>query len=285
MMRFCGSSIAGVSLRASRGTLVCYDAEAAPPASGPPRTTATVQSLTLVSADGTRFAAYQARPADPSGTGVLVLPDNRGLAGFYEQLTERLAEQGHTALAIDYFGRTAGAAPGDRGADFGRMDRLLPHLHALTRAGLHADFDTAIDHLHVAGEGNCRAVISLGFCLGGRFAYQTSAARFGLAGAIGLYGATGPIGGAPGPTQLAHEFSAPILALFGGADDGIPPSAVAAFDEALTAAAVPHEIVTYPGAPHGFFELDRPEFAGAQEDAWKRILAFLDEHGDRSARP
>jgi carboxymethylenebutenolidase len=249
---------------------VCYDPDATPPVYGEPITTATTAPLTLTSADGTRFAAVLARPAEPTGVGVLVLPDNRGLSHFYDELASRLAEQGHTALAIDYFGRTDELGR-DRGPDF----PIMAHLGQLTRTGLYDDWAAGVDHLRSPDGGGCRAVVSLGFCLGGRFAFFTAAPEFGLAGAIGLYGATEPIRDAPGPTQRAAEFTAPILGMFGGADEGIPPSAVAAFDEALTAAGVTHEIVTYPGAPHGFFELQRDEFAAASADAWHRILAFL----------
>ncbi|MCW2638288.1 MAG: putative carboxymethylenebutenolidase [Dactylosporangium sp.] len=254
---------------------MCYDADAVPPIYGEPVTGASGAPLILTSTDGARFDAYLARPDEAAGTGVLVLPDNRGLSGFYEHLTLRLAEQGHAALAIDYFGRTAGTGSRDRGPDFGQLDNLMPHLAALTRDGLYADFDTAIDHLRGADGGDCRTVLSLGFCLGGRFAFQTAAPRFGLAGVTGLYGAPGILNGAPGPTQFAAELAAPILGLFGGADEGIPASAVDAFDQALTAAGVRHDIVMYPGAPHGFFEMEMREFAGAQADAWKRILAFV----------
>jgi carboxymethylenebutenolidase len=48
---------------------------------------------------------------------------------------------------------------------------------------------------------------------------------------------------------------------------------------------VPHEIVVYPGAPHGFFDEQRPGFADAQAGAWRRILAFIDERGADAARP
>jgi carboxymethylenebutenolidase len=251
---------------------VCYDADASPPVYGPPVTSVTSEQVTLTSRDGTLFAAYRSRPARNAGPGVLVLPDNRGLSAFYERLTVRLAEQGYEALAIDYFGRTAGVGYRDRGAGFDRIEERMAHLHKLTRDGLYADFDTGIEHLLAGG----RSVVSLGFCLGGRFAYLTAAPRFGLAGAVGLYGFPDPVREAPGPTQLADELAAPILAMFGGADEGIPPATVAAFDNALTAAGVPHEIVTYPGAPHGFFEMEQREFVDAQADAWRRILSFLD---------
>lgn len=248
---------------------MCYDADARPPVTTAPRTTAVAESTVLTSADGTVFAAYAARPAAPSGISVLLLPDNRGLSGFYEHLAVQLAEQGHSALAIDYFGRTAGTDYRSRGPEFAEIANLMPnHLAKLTRDGLYADFDAAIAYLG-------GPVVTLGFCMGGRFAYQTADSRFGLAGVIGLYGYPDELHGAPGPLQLAPRLTAPILALWGGGDDGIPAELVAAFDRALTAAGTPHEFVTYPGAPHGFFEAGAAGHEDACADAWDRILAFL----------
>ena len=68
---------------------------------------------------------------------------------------------------------------------------------------------------------------------------------------------------------------APILGLMGGDDAGIPAEDVAAFERALAEAGVEHELVTYPGAPHSFFDRKQDEFADASEDAWNRVLAFI----------
>jgi carboxymethylenebutenolidase len=65
----------------------------------------------------------------------------------------------------------------------------------------------------------------------------------------------------------------------GGADQGISAQDVAAFEEALDAAGVEHELVTYEGAPHSFFDRKYEEFAEASEDAWRRVLAFIERHG------
>ncbi|MFC7275757.1 dienelactone hydrolase family protein [Paractinoplanes rhizophilus] len=256
---------------------MCYDADARPPIYGPARTAVTTSPLLLTSADDTRIATFLAAPAEPSGVGVLVLPDNGGLSRFYERLTVHLAGQGHTALAVDYYARTAGPDYQERAADFAALPNLMPHLTQLRPDTLYADFDAGIAHLRAEDGVHARSVVSLGFCIGGRFAFLTSAQRFGLAGAIGLYGAPDAINGAPGPTQRAHDLQAPILGLFGGADPGIPRSAVEAFDAALTDAGVSHEIVTYPGAPHGFFEQELHEQADASADAWRRILGFLND--------
>jgi carboxymethylenebutenolidase len=68
---------------------------------------------------------------------------------------------------------------------------------------------------------------------------------------------------------------APVLGLFGGDDPGIPPSDIAAFDDALRAAKVPHYIHTYPGAPHSFFDRTFSEHKAECDDAWRRVLAFM----------
>lgn len=246
---------------------MCYDADARPPVTTPPRTTAAAEPIALTSGDGTVFGAYSATPAEVSGPSVLLLPDNRGLSGFYEHLAVHLAGQGHPTLAVDYFGRTAGADYRARDARFRDIGTLMPeHLAKLTRDGLYADFAAGIARLPAP-------VVALGFCMGGRFAFQTADKRFGLAGVIGLYGYPDALHGASGPLQLAPDLTAPILALWGGADEGIPADLVAAFDRALTAAGTDHAFVTYPGAPHGFFELAQD--AEVCADAWDRILRFL----------
>jgi carboxymethylenebutenolidase len=71
---------------------------------------------------------------------------------------------------------------------------------------------------------------------------------------------------------------APILALQGGDDPGIPVEDSRAFDEALTGAGVEHEVVVYEGAPHSFFDRKYEEYAADSEDAWNRVLAFLERH-------
>ena len=95
---------------------------------------------------------------------------------------------------------------------------------------------------------------------------------------MGFYGSTGERAGAPGPTQRAAEFEAPILALQAGADANILPEHNAAFESALTAAGVEHELVEYEGAPHSFFDRRHEEYASQSADAWERVLAFIERH-------
>src|SRR5204863_5460203 len=93
----------------------------------------------------------------------------------------------------------------------------------------------------------------------------------------GFYGSPARPGrdGTPAPIERAKQFACSVLGLFGGADQGIPAETVQDFDKALGAAGVKHEIVTYPGAPHSFFDRRQTDFAEASADAWTRILEFI----------
>jgi carboxymethylenebutenolidase len=84
--------------------------------------------------------------------------------------------------------------------------------------------------------------------------------------------------GLPGPTARAAEMGAPILALQGGADQNITAELNDAFDRALTEAGVEHEVVTYEGAPHSFFDRRQEDYAEASDNAWRRVLDFLDRY-------
>jgi carboxymethylenebutenolidase len=249
---------------------MCFDHDSAPPI--PPISGAAVshRDLVLESADGNQLAAFAAWPDEPARVGVVVLPDVRGLYRFYEELALRFAERGHPAIAIDYFGRTAGAEK--RGDDF----EYWPHVEQTTQAGIQADVAAAVAHL---GEHRSDVVFTVGFCFGGRHSWLAAASGHGIAGAIGFYGRTVEgMDGSPGPTQRARDIAAPILALMAGDDQGIPVETVEAFDEALDEAGVEHEVVIYPGAPHSFFDRKQADFAAESEDAWNRVLAFLERY-------
>jgi carboxymethylenebutenolidase len=250
---------------------MCFDHDSSPPI--PPVSGAAVShdDLVLEAADGNRFAAFAALPDDSARVGIVILPDVRGLYRFYEELALRFAERGHRAIAFDYFGRTAGAEK--RGGDF----EYMPHVEQTTQEGLQADVAACVAYLREAG---CESVFTVGFCFGGRNSWLAAASGHGLAGAVGFYGRPGEgrPSGTPGPIQRAAEITAPILALQGGEDAGIPVEDSQALDEALEAAGVEHEVVIYPGAPHSFFDRKQEQFAAESEDAWNRVLAFVERY-------
>ncbi len=245
---------------------MCFDLDSMPPVPVIGGASVSHEDLVLEAADGNSFAGFAAVPDEPGSTGIVVLPDVRGLYRFYEELALRFAERGYPAVAFDYFGRTAGVAKRDD--DFPYMD----HVAQTTPAAIQADVAAAVASLRLRG---AVRIFTVGFCFGGRHSWLSAAGGHDLAGAVGFYGSTGERNGQPGPTQRAGEMSSPILALQAGDDQNITAADNAAFDEALTAAGVEHEIVVYPGAPHSFFDRKFAEFAGASEDAWQRVLAFV----------
>src|SRR5512146_1479240 len=138
---------------------MCFEPDSSPPVPVISGAAVSHDELVLEAADGNRFAAFLATPEEPSGAGVVILPDVRGLYRFYEELALRFAERGHTALAFDYFGRTAGA--GRREDDFD----YRPHVEALQPEGIQTDVAAAVERLRSLG---VRSVLTVGFCLGGR---------------------------------------------------------------------------------------------------------------------
>ncbi len=250
---------------------MCFPADAVPPIEPIEGAAVDSELVTLTSKDGTPFAAFVARAAKAGGAGMVILPDVRGLFHFYEELALRFAEEGITAIAYDFFGRTAGV--GRRDADFPYME----HVRQTKMSQVAEDTGAAAAYLRSAAGGNCSSVFTVGFCYGGSSSWLQAAAGHGLAGSIGFYGRPTPsfVDNSPGPADRAKDMTCPILALFGGADQGIPQESIDMFDAALTAAGVKHEVVVYPGAPHSFFDRAYEQYAEASADAWKRCLAFV----------
>jgi carboxymethylenebutenolidase len=247
---------------------MCFDDESSPPVPVISGAAVSHEELVLDAADGNRFAAFGALPDEPGDTGIVLLPDVRGLYRFYEELALRFAERGHSAIAFDYFGRTAGVAKRDDEFEY------MPHVQAVKPAEIQADVAAAVVWLREQGAKN---VFTVGFCMGGRHSWLSAAGGHGLAGAVGFYGRTGEgPDGSPGPIQRAPEMECPILALQAGDDQNITAEDNAAFEEALRAAGVQHELVTYPGAPHSFFDRKQEDFQDASDDAWARVLGFID---------
>ena len=87
---------------------MCFELDSLPPVPVIRGASVPHEDLVLEASDGNRFAAFAAWPEQPGSTGIVVLPDVRGLYRFYEELALRFAERGHGAIAIDYFGRPPG---------------------------------------------------------------------------------------------------------------------------------------------------------------------------------
>ena len=245
---------------------MCYGDDARPPL--PPISGAASDQgdLVLTSADGTKFAGYYARASRPSGAGMVVMPDVRGLHQFYKELAQRFAETGLDSVAFDYFGRTAGI--GDRSESF----EYMPHVEKTTQDNIAADTAAAMDWLRSKDGGAVGAIFTVGFCFGGSSSWNQSAYHPDLNGVVGFYGR--PARSEP----YIAKMKAPLLVLVAGNDAATTPEQAADFERKLSQAGVPHDRHVYPGAPHSFFDRQQAQWQEASDDAWRRILDFVEKH-------
>jgi len=250
---------------------MCYDDNARPPYPPGANRTARGEDIVLTADDGNRFLAYAAHPQQSARAQVVIFPDGGGLQTFYKELALRFAETGMEAVAIDYYGRTAGLTVRDDSFDFMVHLRQGQQSPDAAMQGLFADRAAAFAHLRTI-MGKELATFTVGFCMGGALSFLTATTNIGVAGAIGFY-ASGTYEGSF--LDKAEQIKYPVLGLFGDADHVIPVSDVQAFDEKLDKTDVEHEIIIYPGAPHGFFELQMAEYA---TDAWQHVLEFISAH-------
>ena len=260
---------------------MCFDLDSQPPIAPLQGAAVRAEDLVLSAIDGAKFNAFAAHPESvtPSKSAIVILPDVRGLFSFYRDLAQRFAEAAIEAIAIDYFGRTAGLEPRDDSFDH------MAHVAQTDPATISMDVASAVAYLRSMPGHDHRAIFTVGFCFGGHHSFLQAANQHGLSGVIGFYGPPMPRRESQiGPVQRVNEFECPVLGLFGGADQGIPAESVKAFDEALTGAHIEHELITYPNAPHSFFDRKQDEYQQESADAWQRILNFIAAHTPPAAQ-
>jgi carboxymethylenebutenolidase len=245
---------------------MCHDDDSRAPAPPVRGEVAGHGGLELTSADGTVFAAYEATPAgfQAGGPGIVLLPDVRGLHPYYKDLAQRFAEAGLPAVAIDYFGRTAGTT--ERGDDF----EYRPHVDQVDPANVRADTAAAIERLRT--EHGAGPVFTVGFCFGGSQSWRLSASDLDLAGVIGFYGRPMLV------EDVIDRLHLPMLLLVAGNDVATSPEQADEFEAKLTAQGVEHVRVVYEGAPHSFFDRSFAEWKDAGADSWRQILDFVAAH-------
>ena len=246
---------------------MCHDHDSRPPA--PPRSGDVAERgvLTLTSADRTEFSAAYAAPASAPRVGVVVLPDIRGLHPYYVALAERFAEAGLAAVAIDWFGRTAGTCDGagTRGEDFDWQ----AHIPRTTPEGIDADITAAVGYLRERSSPDL-PVVTVGFCFGGSHSWRQSGGMLDLAGCAGFYGRPSMVG------EAAERAHLPVVMLIAGADRATPVEDQLRLAETMRAAGADVDVAVYDGAPHSFFDRAFGEWAEACRDAWEHVLRLTD---------
>src|SRR5262245_4828173 len=221
---------------------------------------------------------YFARPKGVSNPPVvLVATEIFGLHEYIKAVTRGLAKLGTFAVAPHYYFRK-----GDL-TKITDISQLLPVVNAKTDAELLSDLDSTVAWAKSQGGDTSRLGI-IGFCRGGRTVWIYCASTANVRAGVAFYGPlVDPAGQRPiwpkSPTELAAQMQAPVLGLYGQADQGIPVAQVEAMRAALEAAGKTASFTVYPEAPHGFHADYRPSYRKeAAEDAWRQLTAWFKQY-------
>ena len=238
----------------------------------------TAADAKVKTADG-EMPVYYARPANAQNPPVvLVAMEIFGLHEYIKDVTRRLAKLGAFAIAPDYYFRS-----GEDLTKITDQPKLMPLVNKKPDAELFSDLDATVVWAKSQG-GDTNRLGIIGFCRGGRTVWEYSAHSGGLKAGVAFYGslmdpeaqkAIWP----KSPLERAPELKAPVLGLYGEADQGIPLAQVETLKTVLQGAGKTFEIKVYPGAPHGFHADYRPSYRKeAAEDAWNQMIAWLKKY-------
>ncbi len=231
-----------------------------------------------VPAKGGDLAAYRAMPAGKTGLPVvLVVSEIFGVHEYIADVCRRLAQQGYLAIAPELFARH-----GDPRKLASVQDILAGIIAKVSDAEVMADLDACA--AWAGGNGGDAAKLAItGFCWGGRISWLYAAHNPALKAAVAWYGRIdGEVNERTPkyPLDLAGQLKAPVLGLYGSADQGILMDDVNSMKDALAKAGGKSQIHVYEGAPHAFHADYRPTYRKEPaEDGWKRLLAWLRQNG------
>jgi carboxymethylenebutenolidase len=227
------------------------------------------EKVELAIADGTRMAAYTARPKEGGAhAGLMVFQEAFGVNHHIRSVADRFAAEGYVAIAPELFHRTAPA-----GFEVGYTDiqAVMPHMQAVTPEKAEQDVRATYDWLTSNAQVKGEEISSVGFCMGGRVSFIANSA-VGLKAAASFYGG----GIAPGLLDRASKLQAPMLLIWGGLDKHIPAEQRRAVTDALSAQQKIYVNAEFSRADHGFFCDERAAYEPhSARQAWALTLEFL----------
>lgn len=224
------------------------------------------QSVQYATVNGKPVTGYLAYPAAAEGglPAVLVFHEWWGLNDNIKSMANQLAGQGYVALAADLYGGQVATEPA---AARSLMEQALKDRDAMGQNLRQA-------HAYLKEQIKATRVGTIGWCFGGGISLQAALLVPDGVDATVIY-----YGHVSGDAEKLKPLKAPVLGLFGGADDGIPVASVRAFEEAMKAQGKPVTIHIYDGAAHAFANPSGGSYkADAAADAWQKSLSFLAEH-------
>ena len=223
--------------------------------------------------------AYRAMPAGPGPFPVvLVVQEIFGVHEHIKDLCRRLAKAGYMAVAPELYARQGDVSK------LGDMQQIIREVVAkVPDPQVMSDLDATVAFAKDSGRGDTGRLGITGFCWGGRVVWLYAAHSPNLKAGVAWYGRL--VGDSTAntpkhPVQLAAELKAPVLGLYGGADQGIPVPTVEQMKQACAAARKTCDFVVYPDTPHAFNADYRPSYReDPAKDGWQRMLDWFKAHG------
>ena len=231
-----------------------------------------------IPAEGGLMPAYRAMPARGANFPVvLVVHEIFGVHEYIKDICRRLGKAGYLAVAPDLYARQG------RVDNLQNFEEIRKVVGRVPDAQVLGDLDAAARWADRNG-GSAEKLAITGFCWGGRIVWLYAAHQPLLKAGVAWYGQLvlrQPSELQPkAPIDVVADLKAPVLGLYGEADQGIPVEHVERMRAALKQAEKPGEIIVYPAAPHGFHADYRPSYRkDAAGDGWKRMLAWFRQHG------
>lgn len=213
--------------------------------------------------DDQAYEGYYAKADKPNAPFILLIHDWDGLTDYERKRAEMLATEGYNVLAADMFGQ------GIRPTSVEENKRLTGALYD-DRSKMRRLLEGALNAGRLQGN-DVRKGVTMGYCFGGTVALELARSGFPQKAFVPFHGAFDiPTG------QSYDKTTGEILVFHGSADDSVSLESFATLGKTLEAAKVPHEMITYSGAPHAFtvFGSDRYD-ARADKRSWNRYLDFL----------
>lgn len=232
-----------------------------------------------IPAKGGDMPAYRAMPVSGDKFPVvLVVQEIFGVHEHIKDLCRRLAKQGYMAIAPELYARQGDvAAIKDMNEIVSKVVSKVPDQQVLE------DLDACVAWAKASGKADAARLAITGFCWGGRITWLYAAHNPGVKTGAAWYGRL--VGAASElnprhPIDIAATLKAPVLGLYGGADQGIPLESVEKMRAELKSGASQSEIIVYPDTPHAFNADYRPSYRKEQaEDGWKKMLAWFKKNG------
>jgi len=233
---------------------------------------------TKVSSGGFQVPIYEARPAAAGRYPVvLVIPEVWGMHEHIKDVARRFAKEGFLAITFETYAREGGTL------QLPDQPAVMKVANSVSDAQAMGDLDALVAYAKAHPAARADRIGVTGFCRGGMYALLFAAHNPDVKAAVPWYGPIKPAKTAGirdvGPLDVATKITAPVLGLYGEADQGIPATDVKEMEAALKAAGKTAEFILYPGAPHAFNADYRQSYrAEVAKDAWTRCGAWFTKY-------